>query len=343
DQGGFPESLFQAVGIEDLLEKYPQNLLDLGVVLGGLRKDVAEELGLRPDIPVAQGGVDAHMGALGLGVVEPGKLALITGSSHVMIGQSADPLHGRGFWGAYTDAMIPGQYTVEAGQASTGSVVAWFKNNFAGEAVAEAQRRGADPYVVLGEMAREVPIGSDGLIVLDYFQGNRTPHSDPLARGMIWGLSLSHGPGHVFRAIMEGICFGTEDIFRTLREQGYEPKSIVVSGGSTKSDLWMQMHADVSNVPISLTRVGEGPVLGSAMLAAVGAGIYPDLQTAAEHMVHTERTVEPDPARHAEYEFYVDKYIETYPRMKDLTHETVRHVAAGSQHSDVVPSLPAAQ
>ncbi len=343
DQGGFPVSLFQAVGIEDLLEKYPQNLLDLGVVLGGLKKDVAEELGLRPDIPVAQGGVDAHMGALGLGVVEPGKLALITGSSHVMIGQSADPLHGRGFWGAYTDAMIPGQYTVEAGQASTGSVVAWFKNNFAGEAVAEAQRRGADPYVVLGEMAREVPIGSDGLIVLDYFQGNRTPHSDPLARGMIWGLSLSHGPGHIFRAIMEGICFGTEDIFRTLREQGYEPKSIVVSGGSTKSDLWMQMHADVSNVPISLTRVGEGPVLGSAMLAAVGAGIHPDLQTAAEHMVHTERTVEPDPARHAEYEFYVDKYIETYPRMKDLMHETVRHVAAGSLHSDVVPSPPAVQ
>ncbi|MDQ6920396.1 MAG: FGGY family carbohydrate kinase, partial [Candidatus Dormibacteraeota bacterium] len=171
DQGGFPVGLFRAVGIEDLLEKYPQNLLDLGVVLGGLRKDVAEELGLKPDIPVAQGGVDAHMGALGLGVVEPGKLALITGSSHVMIGQSAKPIHGHGFWGAYTDAMIPGQYTVEAGQASTGSVVAWFKNNFSGQAVAEAERRGVDPYQVLGEMASSVPIGSDGLVVVDYFQG----------------------------------------------------------------------------------------------------------------------------------------------------------------------------
>src|SRR5207245_4002989 len=120
-------------------------------------------------------------------------------------------------------------------------VIAWFKNNFAGKAVTDAQRRGADPYVVLGEMAREVPIGSDGLLVIDYFQGNRTPHSDPLTRGMIWGLSLSHGPGHVFRAIMEGICYGTEDIFRTMREQGYEPKVAVVSGGSTRSDLWMEM------------------------------------------------------------------------------------------------------
>jgi ribulose kinase len=239
--------------------------------------------------------------------------------------------------------MIRGQYTVEAGQASTGSVVAWFRNHFAGEAVAEAARRGVDPYVVLGEMAAQVPIGSEGLVAVDYFQGNRSPHSDPLARGMIWGLSLSHGPGHVFRAIMEGICYGTEHIFRTLREQGYEPKLIAVSGGATRSDLWMQMHADVSNVPISLTREGEGPVLGSAMLAAVGAGIYPELQTAAQKMVHTERTVEPDATRHAEYEFYVDKYIETYQRMKDLMHDTVRHVAGGSQRSDAVPSTSAAQ
>jgi FGGY-family pentulose kinase len=341
DEGGFPESLFEAVGIDDLLRKYPQNLVDLGVVGGGLRRDVADQLGLKPGIPVAQGGVDAHLGALGLGVVEPGKLALITGSSHVMIGQSAKPIHGRGLWGAYTDALIPGQYTIEAGQASTGSVVAWFKDHFAGTAVAEAERRGVDPYVVLGEMANRVPIGSDGVVVVDYFQGNRSPHSDPLARGMIWGLSLSHGEGHLFRAIMEGICYGTEHIFRTMREQNFEPNLIVVSGGATRSDLWMQMHADVSNVPISLTREGEGPVLGSAMLASVGAGVYPDVQTAAQHMVHTERTIEPDAGRHQEYQFYLDRYIETYPRMKDLMHETVRHVAQSRQGADAVRSAQA--
>ncbi|MDQ6773913.1 MAG: FGGY family carbohydrate kinase [Candidatus Dormibacteraeota bacterium] len=330
NQGGFPEGLYAAVGIEDLLNRYPQNLLDLGVVVGGLRADVAEELGLRAGTPVAEGGVDAHVGALGLGVVEPGKLALITGSSHVMIGQAAKPIHGAGFWGAFTDAIIPGQYTIEAGQASTGSVVAWFKNHFAGDAVAEARRRGVDPYVVLTELAREAPIGSDGLIFVDHFQGSRSPHSDPLARGMIWGLSLSHTPGVVFRAIMEGICYGTEQIFRTLREQGFVPTSSVVSGGSTRSDLWMQMHADIANLPITLTRVGEGPALGSAMLGAVGAGIYANIQTAAQHMVQTERTIEPDAASHAEYEFYLDRYMETYPQMKDLMHQMVRHIAAKS-------------
>jgi FGGY-family pentulose kinase len=326
DTGGYPETLYAAVGIDDVLEKFPQPVLDLGVVVGGLLPQVADDLGLKPGTPVAEGAVDAYAGALGLGVVEPGKLALITGSSHVMIGQAAEPIHGQGFWGAYTDAMVPGQYTVEAGQASTGTVVAWFKNRFAGDAVNDAQRRGVDPYDVLTELARDVPIGSDGLVVLDYFQGNRSPHTDPLARGVVWGLSLSHGPGHVFRAIIEGICYGTEHIFRTMRAHNFQPRLNVVSGGPTKSELWMQMHADVSGVPISFTRVAEGPVLGSAMLAAVGAGIYPDVQAAAERMVHTERTIEPDPARHEEYEFWVERYIETYPQLRELMHKSVRHV-----------------
>jgi FGGY-family pentulose kinase len=328
DEGGWPEQLYEAVGGADLLAKFPEAVLDLGVPVGGLRSDVAQELGLRPDTPVAEGAVDAYAGALGLGVVEPGTMALITGSSHVMIGQSATPIHGHGFWGSYTDAMIPGQYTVEAGQVSTGSIVAWFKDNFAADAVAEGERRGVDPYVILTEKAEQVPIGSDGLVVLDYFQGNRTPHTDPYVRGQISGLSLGHGQGHVFRAIIEGICYGTEDVFRAMRVREFEPKLTVVSGGPAKSDLWMQMHADVSNVPISLTRVSEGPVLGAAMLAAVGAGIYPDIPTAAQSMVHTERTIEPDQARHEEYEFWFERYIEMYPGVKDVMHKMVRHVAA---------------
>jgi FGGY-family pentulose kinase len=326
--GGYPESLYTAVGIDDVLDRFPGSVLDLGEVVGGLRREAAEELGLVAGTPVAQGALDAYSGALGLGVVEPGKLALITGSSHVMIGQSSEPIYGRGFWGAYTDALVPGQYTVEGGQASTGSVVAWFKNRFAGDARAEAERRGLDTYDVLNEMAREVPIGSDGLIVIDYFQGNRTPYTDPLARGMMWGLSLSHGPGHIFRAIIEGVCYGTEHIFRTMRERGFEPKETVVAGGPTRSDLWMQIHADVSNLPISLTRMGgAAPVLGSAMLAAVGAAIYPDVPTAAGNMVHLESSIEPAPEAHEEYGFYLDRYTETYPQMKDLMHKTVRRVA----------------
>jgi FGGY-family pentulose kinase len=334
DEGGYPENLYSAVGLDEVLDKFPQDILDLGSVVGGLRREAAWEMGLKDGTPVAQGGVDAFVGALGLGVVEPARLALITGSSHVIIGQAASPLHGQGFFGSFTDAVIPGQYTLEGGQVSTGSIVTWFKNQFAGEAAAEAKERGVGTYEVLTELACGVPIGSEGLIVLDYFQGNRSPYTDPLARGMIWGLSLSHGPGHIFRAIMEGICYGTEHVFRTMGEHGFKPTETVVAGGPTKSKLWMQMHADVSNVPISLTREGESAVLGSAMLAAVGAGVYPDIQTTVQNMVHTERTIEPDSARHEEYSFYMDRYIETYPQMRELMHRTVRHIAGGSLPAD---------
>lgn len=331
DVGGWPESLYEAVAASDALEKFPQNVLDLGAVVGELRQEAADELGLKAGIPVAQGAIDAYSGALGLGVVEPGKMALITGSSHVMIGQSAHPLHGSGFWGSYTDALIPGQYTVEAGQVSTGSVVAWYKNQFAMKANEKARETGEDPYIILNEMAKEIPIGSDGLVIVDYFQGNRSPHTDPLVRGMIWGLSLSHTEAHMFRAIIEGICFGTESIFRAMRAHDFEPRINVVSGGPAKSDLWMQMHADVSNVPIGFTKVSEGPVLGSAMLAAVGAGVYPDVQTASDNMVHTERTTEPNAEAHEAYQFYLDRYMETYPAMRELMHKTTRHEMAGEQ------------
>ena len=116
---------------------------DLGAVVGGLRREVAEELGLRPDTPVAVGAVDAYAGALGLGVVEPGAVALITAPRTSSSRQSAEPVHGPGFWGAYTDAMIPGQYTVEAGQASTGSVVTGSSATSPGEAAAEAGSAGS--------------------------------------------------------------------------------------------------------------------------------------------------------------------------------------------------------
>lgn len=325
DEGGHPRSLLEAVGFEDFLDKVPDTVLHLGDKVGGLREEVASEIGLETGTPVAMGAIDAYAGALGLGVVEPGTMALITGSSHVMIGQTAEPVHGKGFWGAYTDAMIPGQYTIEAGQVSTGSVVAWFKKNFAGGVEAQAREKGMDTYDLLNELAQEVPIGSGGLVFLDYFQGNRSPHTDPHVRGAVWGLGLGHGPGHVFRSIIEGICFGTESIFAAMRSENFEPKINIVSGGPTKSRLWMQMHADVSGVPMAMTEVTEGPVLGAAMLGAVGAGVFGSVGEAAEAMVHRTASIEPDPDAHEKYAFYLDQYEKTYPALKDLMHSMTRH------------------
>lgn len=164
--------------------------------------------------------------------------------------------------------------------------------------------------------------------MLDYWQGNRTPYVDPEARGIIRGLSLKHTTGHMFRAIIEGIAYGTEHILRTFRQNGYSVEEMVAAGGPTKSALWMQIHADVSNVPITITAVPDGPALGSAILGAVAAGLYPDMQTAADKMVHVARRIEPNPQMHEAYKFYVDQYINTYPPLRDLIHQTVRHQSA---------------
>jgi FGGY-family pentulose kinase len=325
-EGGWPADFYELIGLGDVLEKFPQRVLDMGKVVGPLLPDVAQELGLQPGIPVAQGGADACVAMIGLDVLEPGKMAFITGSSHLNLGQSARPFHATGIFGTYADAVLPGQYTVEGGQVSTGSVVKWFKDNYCGREANLAAERGVDVYTILTELAETVPPGSEGLIVLDYWQGNRTPYVDPEARGVIRGLSLKHTTGHMFRAIMEGIAYGTEHILRTFRDNGYVVEEMVAAGGPTKSALWMQIHADVSNVPITLTEVPDGPALGSAILGAVAAGLFPDIQSAAKQMVHVRSRIEPNPATHQAYRFYVDQYIKTYPPLQPLIHETVRHV-----------------
>ena len=332
-EGGWPTDFYEKIGLGDLIAKFPSRILDLGDVAGRLQPDVAEKLGLSSGIPVAQGGADAFVAMVGLNVLQPGKMAFITGSSHLHLGQSAVPLHAQGIFGAYTDAVVPGQFTVEGGQVSTGSVIKWFKDNFCGNEAHEAKARGVDIYTILTEKAEQVPIGSEGLIVLDYWQGNRTPYVDPEARGIVRGLSLKHTTGHLFRAIIEGIAYGTEHILRTFRQNGYQVEEMVAAGGPTKSDFWMQIHSDVSNVPITLTEVPDAPALGSAILGAVAAGLFPDVSSAADAMVRVKRRIEPNKERHQAYQFFVDQYINTYPPLQSMIQETVRHVAALQKHN----------
>ncbi len=329
DQGGWPTEFYAEIGLDDALEKLAPDVLDLGEAVEELSAGAAEELGLEAGIPVAQGGGDAFVAQIGLGVVTPGKMALITGSSHVLVGQVDQPGSGEGFFGAYTDAIVPGQYTIEGGQVSTGSVLKWFKDYFAIDALTEGGRRGVSPYDVLNEQIADIPPGSDGLIVLDYWQGNRTPYTDSLARGMMWGFSLAHTPQHVYKAIQEGVCYGTAHILRAMAAAGFEVKEFVAAGGFTKSRQLMQLHADVSGVPITLTEVGDAAILGGAILAAAGAGLHPSVPDAAAAMVHEADTVTPDRERHEEYGFYVDAYADTYPAMRELVHRVSRKVAGG--------------
>lgn len=327
--GGLPVSLYEEVGLEDLPDKLPCRVLDMGAVAGELTARAAEELGLPAGLPVAEGGADAFVAMAGVDVLAPGRMALITGSSHLMLMQSAAPTYGAGFFGAYTDAVLPGAYTLEGGQTSTGSVVRWFVDHFAGEAAAAAAEQGRSVYDLLAERAADLRPGSEGLVVLSDWQGNRTPYVDPDARGAIWGLSLNHDVHHVFRGIVEGICYGTENVLRTFREHGVTVTEAVGCGGPSQSRFWIQMHADVSNLRIVRTRVPEVVALGAAVLAAVGAGAYASVPEAARAMVSEADVIEPDSERHEEYSFYCDRAIATYHQLKELMHDVAQRQSAG--------------
>ena len=214
---------------------------------------------------------------------------------------------------------------VEGGQTSTGSIVNWLKEQLCGNLKIQAAKEGCSVYDILNREAEALPIGADGIIALDFFQGNRTPYVDPDVRGMFYGLSLGHTPAHMYRAVIESICYGTETIIDSFRQAGFSPDGIVVSGGAVKSRFWLQTHADVCNVPIIVTKVTEGPCLGSAILGAVAGGVYPDIQTAAESMTTVDYTVEPDQQRHDAYMFYYEKYKEFYALAKDWMHSVTTH------------------
>ena len=339
DHGGFPVDFYERLGVGDLMDKMPSQVNAMGEPLGALSPEAAEELGLVAGTPVAQGGIDAEAGMIGMNVLAPGRMALITGSSNCLLAQSAVPLYGAGMFGAHTDALVRGQYTIEASQASTGSVIRWFLENSAKDLVEAARNGGPSPYEVLNEASKDIPPGSNGVLVLEYFQGNRSPYTDAKARGTITGLTLSHGREHIYHAIQEATCYGLELNLRTMRAAGYEPRAITACGGALSSPEWLKMHADVTGLEITVTEIQDAPTLGSAMMGALAAGRFADLQEAADAMVHYSAVIKPDPARHEEYRYWVDEYAALFPAVRDIQHRTAdraekSHRAGAEEQND---------
>lgn len=309
DRGGWPLSLLAAIGLNDLAQKWPSHVVAPGEVVGAIRPEVAAQLGLEPTVKVVQGGADALIGMIGLGVAQPGQLALITGSSHLQFGVTDKPIQGPGIWGAYPDAVYPGRYIIEGGQTSTGSIIAWLGRMMGGTMDLEQ----------LNRKAAQLPPGADGLLVQDHFQGNRTPYTDAHSRGAIVGLTLAHEPHHLFRAIMEGIAFGTRLILDVMGQAGYAGTQITVGGGASASPLWMQIHADTTGLPVHVPASPDAPSVGAAILAAKGAGYYSSIDEGIAAMVRPGTTIEPRQDAMAAYEQIYARYKALYPALKNIT------------------------
>ncbi len=313
--GGWPRSLMASVGLSDLESKWPKAIVPLGGGTSKLSKRAADWLGLKAGTPVAQGGIDAYLGMIGLGATAEGDVALIIGSSTCHLAQAKEGLFGSGWAGSYPDATVEGLYTLEAGQTATGSILEWYRRHFAGNEFREAESLGIPVFSLLDQKAAQVSPGSDGLLIRDDWQGNRSPHKNPNARGTITGLTLAHGPAQIIRAMYEATACGTRQILDDGISHGLKVKRIVAGGGGVKSALWMQIQADILQRPITLTRDPESCALGSGMAAAVAAGIYSSFDEAAERMVQVDRVVEPNNTHAALYEDLYRRYADLYQRL----------------------------
>ena len=270
-------------------------------VTGHISVEAAGATGLKAGTPVVGGGGDQAAQAVGVGAVEPGIVALTLGTSGVVFASTGEPfVEPEGRLHAFCHA-VPGRWHLMGVMLSAAGSLRWYRDTLA---------PGVDFDALLAPAA-DVPPGSEGLLFLPYLTGERTPHPDPLARGAFVGLTVRHTQAHLTRAILEGVAFGLRDSFELMQSVGLaEIRQVRISGGGARSALWRQILADVLNVELVTVNTTEGAAYGAALLAATGAGVYPDVDTACAATIRlTGRTV-PGPASVA--------YGEVYPLYRDL-------------------------
>ncbi|MCO1580240.1 FGGY-family carbohydrate kinase [Crossiella sp. SN42] len=275
-------------------------------IAGVVTEEAARETGLPPGIPVTAGTVDAWAEATSVGVSAPGDTMIMYGSTMFLIQVPADPVPAPELW--TTRGVFPGTYSLAAGMATSGSITDWLRGLLGGEVG-----------TLLDEAAR-VPAGSNGLLVLPYFAGERTPIFDPDARGIIAGLTLRHGRAELYRAALEGVAHGVRHNLEAMAAAGGQAERLVAVGGGAQGSLWTQIVSDVTGRAQEVPRHTMGACLGNAMLAAGALGERVD----ARRWNPVAATLEPDPARAEVYADSHRHYRALYPSTVDTAHFLAR-------------------
>ena len=297
----------------ELDERILPTLFESPEVVGVITPDSAAETGLRPGTPVIAGAGDQAAGAVGMGIVRPGAVSATIGTSGVVFAASDCPaLDPRGRLHTFCHA-VPGVWHVMGVTQAAGLSLRWFRDNFGPSAC-----EGRDPYDCLCEEAATVPPGAEGALWAPYLMGERTPHLDPQARAALVGLTASHHRGHIVRAILEGVAFSLRDSLTIFQEMGVPVESIRLGGGGARSKLWRQIQADVYGHPVETVAADEGAAYGAAILAGVGVGLWPDVETACRSVVHVADRTDPDPASCGVMSTQYAKFRAIYPALKEI-------------------------
>ncbi|MCI1248455.1 MAG: xylulokinase [Megasphaera sp.] len=286
-------------------------------VTGTVTPDFAKETGLSTTTVVVGGAGDNAAAAVGTGIVEDGKAFTTIGTSGVVFAHtshlSIDP---KGRVHTFCCA-VPGCWHVMGVTQAAGLSLKWFRDNLAANYIAKAKEQGVDDYVLMDKAAEEVPIGSRRLIYLPYLMGERTPHLNPDCRGVFFGLSAIHTQADMIRAVMEGVSYSLKDCYGVLKEMGVTIDEMMACGGGGKSPLWRQMLADMYGCEVKTITSQEGPALGVAILAGVGAGIFKSVPQACHDFIEVETYCQPKEPESAYYEKGHALYQKLYRQLKD--------------------------
>ena len=282
-------------------------------VIGEVSKAAADETGLAAGTPVVAGSGDTVCSALSGGVVRSNELMLMYGTTGCFVYCTREACPDPRFYFDYH--VIPGMYALNGCMATSGMLLRWFRDNFCREEFKNAEMKGIDPYTILDQEAEAVSAGSEGLVILPYFMGEKTPINDPYARGVILGLTTYHSRSHVYRALLEAVAYGFNHQVQILRELGHLPKRVVAVNGGAKSRLWRQIVTDVIGFNQDYVAKNPGAPLGDAFLAGIGTGQIQNWDSINEWVKVTD-TSKPDSVNHDRYVKMYGIYRSTYEHLK---------------------------
>lgn len=278
-------------------------------ITGYLTADAASAVGLPAGIPVMAGGGDQAAQGVGVGAVQEGIIALTLGTSGVIFGSVDHPFfEPEGRLHAFCHS-VPGRWHLMGVMLSAAGSLRWYRDTVAP----------GMSYDDLLAAAADVPAGCEGLIFLPYLTGERTPHPDPLARGAFIGLTVRHGLGHMTRAVLEGVAFGLRDSFELMKGVGLsEITQVRVSGGGARSPLWRQILADVLGSELVTVNTTEGAAFGAALLAGVGAAVWPTVDVACTATIRLTGSTTPNTEAVTHYNKVYAVYRELYPTLRGI-------------------------
>lgn len=287
-------------------------------IVGTVTEEAARETGLAVGTPVVAGTTDAAAESLSVGVADPGDMMLMFGSSLFFILKTAEWVRTERFWSARF--LEEGAYAFLGGMSTSGSLTTWFRDQFATIELEHEKDGGENAFTALAHLAEKSPLGANGLILLPYFEGERTPIHDPKAKGVLFGLSLKNTKGDIYRAILEGVAYGFYHNLQEMLAEGVIPKRIIAVGGGTKNPLWLQIVADVCNINLVVPEQQIGASYGDAFLAGTGIGLFENLSE-IKQWVKPKFTIEANGLSHQSYKGYYQIYRSLYQDTKPLMHD----------------------